>query len=210
MGLLKVDIIKKVNGIKAKFEKKEDELIAKRKRLLQEQDMLRSAIEDDFQRQIMEESTPDKKLKNDYDKVNSELGHVKIQLESLNGLLSKELAKYKEEVSTQAIKFKDNYREEEQQLLFELKKAKLAYIEKLIEYDMANRQANQGYVPYRELMNSLGVKGTAFFSKNLTFDFYQTFHTPEFHGIISNEEQREAYEGKMPSLAKRFKQQNNL
>lgn len=210
MGLLKVDVIKKVSSIKAKFEKKEEELLAKRKRLLQEQDMLRSAIEDDFQRQIMEESTPDKKLKNDYDKVTSELGHLKIQLESLSGLLSKELAKYEGDVLAEATKLEDKYRQEDKQLMFELKKAKLAYLEKMIECEKANRKANQGYAQYRELMNSLGMKGKSGFSKQLTFDIHQTYYTPEFHGVISNEERREAYHGKLPSLANRFKAQHNL
>lgn len=209
MGLLKGDVIKKINGVKAKIQKKKDELIEKRTLLLREQDMLRSAIEDDFQRQIMEEVPPDKKLKSDYDKVTSELGHLELQLDSLDGILSKELEKYKGDVVKESDKVVSDYGQLEKKMHDDLKRIKLQYFEKLIEYNQANLKARQQYGVHGEVLDSLGLKRRDALEKGIPFNTTQLWNA-DYQGMFTMEELREAYHGKMPYRAIQFKKENNL
>ncbi|MFD0085089.1 hypothetical protein [Priestia megaterium] len=204
MALFKADTLKKVNSTKEKFNKKKAELQEKRTKLVEERDMLRSALENDLQRQIMEGTSPDKKLQNEFDKVNADLERVTLQLGSLDGILSKELQKHKDDVKKESDKVVSTYREQELKLEDDLKQIKLQYFEKLAEYHEAYLTASRKYSEFRDIMDTLEIPKRPI-NKNIAFNMVQDFNN-QYQGMFSTAELRDAYYGKVPYSARMYKE----
>ena len=72
---------------------------------------MQSAVEDDFQRAIMEDGTPNEKLKTDLNKVHAEREQVQKMLGNMDNLLRKALEGIRSEVEADREKiFKNNAR----------------------------------------------------------------------------------------------------
>lgn len=203
MALFKADTLKKVNSTKEKFNKKKTELLEKRTKLVEERDMLRSALENDLQRQIMEGTIPDKKLQNEFDKVNTELERINVQLASLEGILSKELQKHKDDVKKESDKVVSTYSEQESKLEEDLKQIKLQYFEKLVEYHEVYLNASRKYSEFHNIMDTLEIPKRPI-NKNIAFNMVQDFNN-QYQGMFSTAELRDAYYGKVPYSAKQYK-----
>lgn len=203
MALFKADTLKKVNSTKEKFNKKKTELQEKRTKLVEEKDMLRSALENDLQRQIMEGISPDKKLQNEFDKVNADIERVNVQLESLEGILSKELQKHKDDIKKESDKVASTYSEQESKLEEDLKQIKLQYFEKLVEYHEVYLNASRKYSEFQNIMDTLEIPKRPI-NKNIAFNMVQDFNN-QYQGMFSTAELRDAYYGKVPYSAKQYK-----
>jgi len=203
MALFKADTLKKVNSTKEKFNKKKTELQEKCTKLVEEKDMLRSALENDLQRQIMEGTSPDKKLQNEFDKVNADIERVNVQLESLEGILSKELQKHKGDIKKESDKVASTYSEQESKLEEDLKQIKLQYFEKLVEYHEVYLNASRKYSEFHNIMDTLEIPKRPI-NKNIAFNMVQDFNN-QYQGMFSTAELRDAYYGKVPYSAKQYK-----
>ncbi|WP_374187398.1 hypothetical protein ACEPPU_23200 [Priestia aryabhattai] len=203
MALFKADTLRKVNSTKEKFNKKKAELQEKRTKLVEEKDMLRSALENDLQRQIMEETSPDKKLQNEFEKVNADLECVNLQLASIDGILSKELQKHKDDVKKESDRVVSTYSEQESKLEEDLKQIKLQYFEKLVEYHEVYLNASRKYSEFHNIMDTLEIPKRPI-NKNIAFNMVQDFNN-QYQGMFSTAELRDAYYGKVPYSAKQYK-----
>ncbi|MGX1373857.1 light-regulated signal transduction histidine kinase (bacteriophytochrome) [Priestia megaterium] len=203
MALFKADTLKKVNSTKEKFNKKKTELQEKCTKLVEEKDMLRSALENDLQRQIMEGTSPDKKLQNEFDKVNADIERVNVQLESLEGILSKELQKHKGDIKKESDKVASTYSEQESKLEEDLKQIKLQYFEKLVEYHEVYLNASRKYSEFHNIMDTLEIPKRPI-NKNIAFNMVQDLNN-QYQGMFSTAELRDAYYGKVPYSAKQYK-----
>ncbi|MBT2257064.1 hypothetical protein [Priestia megaterium] len=203
MALFKADTLKKVNSTKEKFNTKKAELQEKRIKIVQERDMLRSALENDLQRQIMEGTSPDRKLQSGFDKVNADLERINHQLASIDGILSKELQKHKDDIKKESDKVVSTYREQESKIDEDLKQIKLQYFEKLAEYHEVYLTASRKYSEFGNIMETLEIPKRPV-DKHISFNMEQKWNN-DYQAMFSTTELRQAYDGKVPYSAKHYK-----
>lgn len=158
MGLFNADTNKKVTELSEKYEAKKVELQEKRKKLLEDKDALRSAIEDDFQRQIEEGTKADKKLHSDAERVEEELKDVTNLLENIDVVKAKKLSKYVEEIE----KERQKALVEANKMMFEFEKEiatlRYAFLDKLAESRKKQGEAEAMLGNFREAERLLNLK----------------------------------------------------
>lgn len=134
MKLFKGDAIKRVNNLLDKGEKRRAKLEEKVAKLQEEQNAMQQAVMDDFNESILEDKEPNKRLTNDLNKVREELQAAQFQLSQIDAVIESELEKSKADIDRERREFTESKRDEFREIYDELNQAKIAYLEKLVEY----------------------------------------------------------------------------
>jgi chromosome segregation ATPase len=154
----KSDIVEKVTAVNEKYDKKKAELQQKRSDLTADVDHLRSELENDLQRQIMEEATADKRLQKDYDATAAELNRINSLLSDFENLRQKALQKHVDTVEKARQKVADTITAENDQYIKELAALKYQYLDKLCDHVELRRKFSGELNAFREVAELLGLK----------------------------------------------------
>ncbi|MCY7861593.1 hypothetical protein [Bacillus haynesii] len=197
MGLFKGQTIKKAVATAEKFENKRKELQEKRRELLHERDHLRSELENDFQRQIMEDANPDKRLQNDYDMTVAELERVSFQLNNIDDVKAKELSKLTAEVEKDRQDFIKDADGELQRIKDELLKLKIKYLQTLANHQNRKQELNMDYrKKFGKVEKIVDLKEVDFRSRSILPNNLQ--HDPhELNPIINNKDLIRGFSGEL-------------
>lgn len=207
MGLIFKNVVEKADTIITKYEGKRKELQEKFTKLNDDARFLQSEIENDFQRAILEDGKPNEKLKTDLNKVCEERGQVQSLLGNMDNLLQKALEDIREEVETDRDKLLAGIRKQEQEMEKEIKDAKLQYLQTLVKYSDLMSKSSGELAKFRTIENRLGIRPIDLYYRRL-IGFNTTQHyIKEFHPIMTTEDVRIAYHGKLPPYAKQYEGQ---
>lgn len=207
MKLFKGDAIKRVNKLLEKGEQRRIKLEEKVVTLQNDVDVMRQAVQDDFNMSILEDREPNKKLEKELSKVHEELQSAKFQLSQIDTVIEAELEKSKADIDKERREFAQSKREEFREIYDELNQAKIAYLEKLVEY----RKKHSAYVgehfrTFRDISHRLGLptvdpREQFKLSINMRYQRMEDY-TP----ILTPEEHRNAFmDGKVSNKKGAFK-----
>ncbi|WP_338779543.1 hypothetical protein [Metabacillus sp. FJAT-52054] len=203
MGLFNANTLKKVKATAEKFEAKKAELEEKRTALIEEKHVLRSELENDFQRQIMEGTNPDKKLQTDYDKTVAELERVTLQLSSIDGIKAKELAKFTEEVQKERKAFIEDADKKLNEVRGELFTLKAKYLQALVKHQETRTELSREFIiKFRDVEEVMEIERVDFRYRSVLQDSFNV-DPRDFNPMINNFELREGLQGKLTANTKK-------
>lgn len=195
MGLLFKNSVEKADKIIAKYEAKRTELQEKIVQLNDDARFLQSAVEDDFQRAIMEDGTPNEKLKTDLNKVHAEREQVQKMLGNMDNLLRKALEGIRSEVEADREKIFKKTMQEQEVMTTRLKDAKLAYLKLLVEYSDVAGNVDRELAKFGQIEQRLGLEPIPHY-KRRAFEFnVNRNYDNTFHPIIITEDSKGAFGG---------------
>ncbi|PEK60773.1 hypothetical protein [Bacillus pseudomycoides] len=207
MGLIFKNAVEKADNIIEKYEGKRKELQDKLVKLNDDSRFLQSELENDFQRAIMEDGTPNEKLKTDLNKVHAEREQVQKMLGNMDNLLQNTLEGIREEVEADRDKVFAGIRKQEEAMEKEIKDAKLQYLQLLVKQNELIMQGSRELGGFHDIESRLGMKPIDIRSRRLVgFDMAQTFYRG-FHPIVTVEDVRKAYFGELEYHAKQYAEQ---
>ena len=207
MKLFKGDAIKRVNNLLDKGEKRRAKLEEKVAKLQEEQNAMQQAVMDDFNESILEDKEPNKRLTNDLNKVREELQSAQFQLSQIDVVIEVELEKSKADIERERREFAQSKRDEFREIYDELNQAKIAYLEKLVEY----RKKHSTYVgehwgTFREISHRLKL-GTVDPREQFKLSIGMRYQRHDAYSpILTPDEHRDAFlEGRVPKKKDAFK-----
>ncbi|WP_144561530.1 hypothetical protein [Bacillus mycoides] len=207
MGLIFKNAVEKADNIIEKYEGKRKELQDKLVKLNDDSRFLQSEIENDFQRAIMEEGTPNEKLKTDLNKVHAEREQVQKMLGNMDNLLQKALEGIRGEVEADRDKVFAGIRKQEEVMAKEIRDAKLQYLQLLVKQNELIVQGSRELGGFHGIESRLGMRPIDIRSRRLVgFDMAQTYYRG-FHPIVTVEDVRKAYFGELEYHAEQYAKQ---
>ncbi|WP_393959109.1 hypothetical protein [Priestia megaterium] len=208
MKLFKGDAIKRVNNLLDKGEKRRTKLEEKVVSLQSDVEVMRQAVQDDFNMSILEDREPNKKLEKELSKVREELQSAQFQLSQIDAVIESELEKSKADIERERREFAQSKRDEFQEIFDELNQAKIAYLEKLIEYRKKHSAyASEHSRTFREISHRLGLP-TVDPREQFKLSIGMRYQRMEYYSpILTPDEHRDAFlEGRVTSKKDAFKQ----
>ncbi|MED4794965.1 hypothetical protein P9683_08255 [Priestia megaterium] len=208
MKLFKGDAVKRVNKVLDKAENRRTKLEEKVVKLQEEQKAMQQAVMDDFNEAVLEDKEPNKKLTNDLNKVREELQAAQFQLSQIDAVIQSEMEKQKNAIDQERKEFVADKGEEFRQLFDEMNDLKLAYLNKLIEYNKKKSAYNNDYTKtFRDIENRVGLRRRdprSDFSINLSQREQRDGHY--YSPMVYNDELREALmDGKLAFITNKNK-----
>ncbi|MEH6856764.1 hypothetical protein [Priestia megaterium] len=207
MKLFKGDAIKRVNKLLEKGEQRRTKLEEKVATLQNDVDVMRQAVQDDFNMSILEDREPNKKLEKELSKVHEELQSAQFQLSQIDTVIEAELEKSKADIERERREFAQSKRDEFQEIFDELNQSKIAYLEKLIEYRKKHSAyANEHSKTFREISHRLGLP-TVDPREQFKLSIGMRYQRSEYYSpILTPDEHRDAFlEGRVSSKKDAFK-----
>ncbi|MYL44397.1 hypothetical protein GLV94_01950 [Virgibacillus halodenitrificans] len=198
MALFKGDTIKKVNKLLDNAEKRKTKLQDKITRLQEEKKAMQEAIQDDFNRAILEDLEPDKGLEKGLTDIVADLEKATFQLSQVDNVVANELAKAKQDVDKERKQFVSDKGEGFLDLYNKMNQAKLNYLNAVIEYSTKKQvYVSEYWKTFRDIEDRTGLR-----RHDPRDDFnlglnrrYQS--KEQYDPIIRPDEHRDALEGKL-------------
>ncbi|MEA3318914.1 MAG: hypothetical protein U9Q88_02720 [Bacillota bacterium] len=160
MKLYKGDTIKKVNKLMDNAEKRKEKLQGRIETLQEEVNHLYQAKQDDFNTAILEGGEPSKKLANDLVKAQEELREIQEQFSLIDGAVKHELDKASQDVDKERKEFIADKGEDFKELFDRMNKAKIEYLETVIEYKKKHAEFDREYWrTFRDIEQRVGLRG---------------------------------------------------
>ncbi|EJQ98543.1 hypothetical protein [Bacillus cereus] len=207
MGLIFKNAVEKADNIIAKYEGKRTELQGKIFQLNDDTRFLQSAVEDDFQRAIMEDGTPNEKLKMDLNKVHAEREQVQKMLGNMDNLLGKALEGIRGEVEADREKVFKKAMQEQEDMTTKLKNAKLVYLKLLVEYSDAAGNVDRELAKFGQIEQRLKLEPIPHYNRR-AFEFnVNRNYDNTFHPIITTEDSKGAFSGRLGYYATQYEGQ---
>ncbi|HDR7733376.1 TPA: hypothetical protein QCX99_000489 [Bacillus thuringiensis] len=207
MGLIFKNAVEKADNIIAKYEGKRKELQEKLVKLNDDARFLQSAIEDDFQQAIMEDGTPNEKLKTDLNKVHAEREQVQKMLGNMDNLLGKALEGIRGEVEADREKVFKKAMQEQEDMVTKLKNAKLVYLKLLVEYSDAAGNVDRELAKFGQIEQRLKLEPIPHYNRR-AFEFnVNRNYDNTFHPIITTEDSKGAFSGCLGYYATQYEGQ---
>ncbi|MEN3773040.1 hypothetical protein [Priestia megaterium] len=208
MKLFKGDAVKRVNKVLDKAESRRTKLEEKVAKLREEERAMEQAVMDDFNLSIIEDKEVDKKLEKDLEKVQKDLKTAQFQLSQIDNVIKSEMEKQKDAINQERRDFVADKGEEFRELFDEMNDLKLAYLNKLIEYNEKKAAYNREYSKtFRDIENRVGLKRRdprSDFSINLSQRHQMDGHY--YSPMVYNDELREALmDGKLAFVTNKNK-----
>lgn len=201
MKLFKGDTIKKVNKLLENGEKRKTKLQDTIAKLQEEAEALYQAVQDDFNRAILEDGEPSKKLSSDLEKVREELKEKQFQLSQVDNVIQSELEKAKALVDKERKEFVKDKGEDFRKQFDKMNEAKIKYLETIIEYSRMNSEYQKEYrQTFADIERRVGLRG-----RDTFYDFLislnQRYQTERhYNPMVYNDELSEALHGKIAYL----------
>ncbi|WP_439874950.1 hypothetical protein ACSLGG_02940 [Bacillus mycoides] len=151
-------ILEQANEIIEKYEGKRLELQNQLVKLNEDIRYMQGEVEADFQNAVMNDGSINTRLKNDLDALIVTREQVVKMLHGFDGLLQNALTGLREEVQKETQSIVDGIRNREAELEKELKDAKLAYLQKLVQYHDEFGKGAVELLKYRQLNERLGLR----------------------------------------------------
>ncbi|WP_142342368.1 hypothetical protein [Priestia megaterium] len=170
-------------------------------------EVMRQAVQDDFNESILEDREPNKKLEKELVKVREELQSAQFQLSQIDAVIEAELEKSKADIERERREFAQSKRDEFQEIFDELNQSKIAYLEKLIEYRKKHSAyANEHSKTFREISHRLGLP-TVDPREQFKLSIGMRYQRSEYYSpILTPDEHRDAFlEGRVSSKKDAFK-----
>lgn len=146
------------NEIIEKYESKRLELQNQLVKLDEDVRYMQGEVESDFQKAVMNDGSINARLKNDLDALLVTRDQVVKMLRGFDGLLQNALTGLREEVQKETQSIVDGIRAREVELEKELKDAKLAYLQKLVQYHDEFNEGASTLLNYRQINERLGLR----------------------------------------------------
>ncbi|MCY8233693.1 hypothetical protein [Priestia endophytica] len=206
MGLFKGNGVKKVTKLVTKGEERRIKLQEKVRRLKEDIELLYQAVQDDFNKAILNDGEPDKKLSKDLDKAREELKTAQFHLSQIDEVVKAELGKAKETIDKERKEFKADKSEEFRKIFDELNEMKLAYLNKIVEYSKTKQAYTSEYWDtFRNVEDLVGLRRHDP-RDDFHIPFGQSYQTERhYNPMVYNDELREALGGKIHGLTERNK-----
>ncbi|MGG1632347.1 hypothetical protein [Rossellomorea sp. NRS-1567] len=199
MNLFKGDTIKKVNKLIDNAEKRREKLESKLGQLQEDANLLYQEKQDDFNRAILQGGEPNKKLGSDLEKVRNEMKDVQEQLGLIDSAVASELEKAKADVEKERRQFVADKGEDFKELFDRMNKAKIEYLETVIEYKEKHAEFDREYWrTFRNIEQRVGLRGIDPRETHKILFTQRHQVDGRYNPAITPEEHRDAYmEGKL-------------
>ncbi|MED0937862.1 hypothetical protein P4T37_14225 [Bacillus mobilis] len=150
--------LEQANEIIEKYEDKRLELQNQLVKLDEDIHYMQGEVEVDFQNAVMNDGSINTRLKNDLDALLVTRSQVVTMLRDFDGLLQNALTGLRDEVQKETQSIVNGIRNREAELEKELKGAKLAYLQKVVQYHDEFGKASSELLKYRQLNERLGLR----------------------------------------------------
>ncbi|MGH0487818.1 hypothetical protein ACQVPJ_26105 [Bacillus mycoides] len=150
--------LEQANEIIEKYEDKRLELQNQLVKLDEDIRYMQGEVEVDFQNAVMNDGSINTRLKNDLDALLVTRSQVVTMLRDFDGLLQNALTGLRDEVQKETQSIVNGIRNREAELEKELKGAKLAYLQKVVQYHDEFGKASSELLKYRQLNERLGLR----------------------------------------------------
>lgn len=152
--------VKRIEKLINKAEERKAKLVKQVEDLKQESEALYQAVQDDFNEAILNDREPTKKLTSDLNKVREELKDKQFQLSQVDSIVQVELERAKAEVDKERKEFIADKGEEFRELFDRMNKAKVEYLETVIEYNKKHAEFDSEYWrTFRDVEQRVGLRG---------------------------------------------------
>lgn len=151
--------VERIQQIVEKSEARKQKLVAKIEGLREEAKHLQSEKENALQEAIINDTSVDKKLEKDLNKVMDEIADKQKELQQIDGAVVSQIQKAKDDVDRERNEYVKSHSEEFRKLFDTINEAKLSYLEAVIEYKTKKDNFDRNYrLQFRETEERVGLR----------------------------------------------------